>query len=142
MLLHQFVGDNAKVDSNTFKFIWAIYSGTPEPEVCASGFDEAIVAVTATVENEIQLEEAEVEVVEEEIAVAVAGEEVAVAEEETDLVDDLSDDEISENLLATSSDESEEEDEEDDTVDVHCRFTNFTLHDEWDGEAVNKSQGF
>ena len=80
---------------------------------------------TATVENEVQVD------------AEVAEGETAGMNESTN-VDDFSDDELSENLLAESSDESED----DDKVDMNCRFNNFTLHDEWDDEAVNESQGF
>jgi hypothetical protein len=123
----KFVGDNAKVNSNTFKFIWAIYSGTAEAEVRASGFDEVDVTTTVAATEEIEVQ----------IDTEVAEGEAAGNNESSD-VDELSDDELSENLLVSSDDESGG----DDKVDMNCHFKNFTLHDEWDGEAVDKSQGF
>jgi hypothetical protein len=81
--------------------------------------------VAATEENEVQ------------VNTEVAEGEAAGNNESSD-VDKLSDNELSENLLASCDDESGG----DDKVDMNCRFKNFTLHDEWDGKAVDKSQGF
>ena len=131
----KFIGDKAQVNANTFRFIWSIYSGVSEEDgvVEATIHDEeneeeptaTATVATAIVENVIL-----------ESNTAAAEGVVNVKPVSLKTADD-SDDESqgSANLLDTS-------DEDDDKVDVNCRFKNFHLNDEWDGEAVNESQGF
>jgi hypothetical protein len=125
-----------KVNANTFYYIWSIYGDTPEAEVRASGTNETLVVAAATVEN-FNTIQANTEVAEdtEDAEEETVGKGASLKNEYSN-VDQLSDDELSENLLA-SSDESED----DDKVNMHCHFKNFTLHNQWDGEVVDESQG-
>ena len=116
----RFVGDKAKVNANTFNFVYSIFSGEPEAGNGCDGDDDEVK------DDEVDHRKSTVK-----------------DNASTESSVDNSSDEESKNLLDASDEEELDGSEGDDKVRaMHGRFSNFKLHDEWDGDVIDESQGF